>query len=91
MSSGVGSDTDTAMQFQGDAFGSAEDYATDMFGQASANDDRVEPDNPPALMEVSDEENDDNEDDDNEDNDNGDDDKQNNLEMAAMVVELEKS
>ena len=57
----------------------AEDYASDMFGQAT-NDNEVEPDNLPLLMEVSDDEDDD-EDDDNEEE----------LEMAAMVAELEKN
>jgi len=84
MSFGVGSDTDAATPFQGDAFGTAEDYATDMFGQAM-NDNIVEPDNPPPLMEVSDDEDDDEQDDDKED------DEENESEMAAMVAELEKS
>ena len=79
MNSGVGSDTDAAMLFQGDAFGTAEDYASDTFGQAT-NDNEVEPDNPPLLMEVSDDEDDDEEDDNEEES-----------EMVAMVAELEKS
>ena len=40
MGSGVGSDTDAAVPFQGDAFGTAEDYATDTFGQAMSNSDK---------------------------------------------------
>ena len=81
MSSGasVGADTDVATPFQGDAFGTAEDYASDMFGQAM-NDNEVEPDNPPPLMEISDDE-----DDDEEDN------EEDRSELAAMVAELEKS
>ena len=75
MSSGVGSDTDAAMPFQGNAFGTTEDYASDMFGQAM-NDNEVQPDNLPPLMEVSD-----------DDDDDKDDDK----EEAAIVAELEKS
>ena len=80
MSSGasVGTDTDTAMLFKGDTFGTTEDYASDTFGQAM-NDNKVEPDNLPPLMEVSDDE-DDNEDDEEEE-----------LEMVTMVAELEKS
>ena len=75
----VDSDTDAATPFQGDAFGTAEDYASDTFGQAT-NNNEVEADNPPPLMEVSDDEDDDEEDDEEEE-----------LEMAAMVAELEKS
>jgi len=71
---GTGSNTE-AVPFQGDAFGTAEDYASDPFGQA------VE-DNLPLLMEVSDDEDDDDED----DKDDKDD-----LELVNMVVELEKS
>ena len=74
LSSGAGPDTDT-VPFQGDAFGSAEDYASEMFGQ----DDRVQLDNPPPLMEVSDDE-DDGEEHDEEDS-----------ELANMIAELEKS
>ena len=62
--------------FQGDAFGTAEDYALDTFGQTM--DDNVDAD-PPPLMEVSDDEDNDEEDDEEE------------LEMANMVAELEKS
>jgi len=75
---GAGSDTE-AMLFQGDAFGTAEDYASDTFGQATE-------DNPPPLMEVSDDE-----DDDDEDDDEGDEDDEDDLELAKMVAELEKS
>ena len=73
---GAGSDTG-AVPFQGDAFGTAEDYASDTFEQAME-------DNPPPLMEVSD-----HEDDDNEDNDDEYD--EDDLELANMVAELEKS
>jgi len=45
-------DTDT-MPFQGDAFGAAEDYASDMCGQAM-EDNGVQPDSLPPLMEISD-------------------------------------
>jgi hypothetical protein len=76
-SSGADSDTDT-VPFQGDAFGTAEDYASDMFGQ-TMDDNQVDADDPPPLMEVSDDEDDDEEDDEEE------------LEMANMVAELEKS
>ena len=81
MSSGasVGTDTDVAMPFQGNAFRTAEDYASNTFGQAM-NDNEVETDNLPPLMEVSDDEDDDKEDD-----------KEDESEMAAMVAELEKS
>ena len=81
MSSGasVGADTDVTTLFQGDAFGTAEDYASNTFGQAM-NDNEVETDNLPPLMEVSDDEDDDKEDD-----------KEDESEMAAMVAELEKS
>jgi len=73
-SSGAGSDTD-ATPFQGDAFGTAEDYASDTFGQAVDNDENL-----PPLMEVSDDEDDDK-----------DDDKEDEEEMVNMVAELEKS
>ena len=56
--SGAGSDTD-AMPFQGDAFGTAEDYASDRFGQTM---DVVDADDPPPLMKESD--NEDNDEDD---------------------------
>ena len=79
MNSGVGSDTDAATSFQGDAFRTTEDYASNTFGQAM-NDNKVEPDNLPPLMEVSDNEDDDEEDDNEEES-----------EMAAMVAELKKS
>ena len=75
---GVGSDTEAVLLFQGDAFGTAEDYASDTFGQAME-------DNPPPLMEVSDNEDDDDEDVKDDKDDEGD------LELANMVVELEKS
>ena len=76
-SSGAGSDTQ-AVSFQGDAFGTAEDYASDSFGQV------MEDDLPP-LMEVSDDEDDDEEDDEEDEEDEED------LELANMVAELEKS
>ena len=72
-----------AVPFQGDAFGTAEDYAGDMFGQLG--DDHNEnmdtrdsgpDDRPPALSELSDDEDEDDDDDDDE---------------AHMVAELEKS
>ena len=75
----VDSDTDAATPFQGDAFGTAEDYASNTFGQAM-NNNEVEADNLPPLMEVSDDEDNDEEDDEEEE-----------LEMVAMVAELEKS
>ena len=75
----VGADTDVATPFQGDTFRTTEDYASDMFGQAM-NDNEVEPDNLPPLMEISDDEDDDEEDDEEDES-----------ELAAMVVELEKS
>ncbi|EDR06120.1 uncharacterized protein LACBIDRAFT_329280 [Laccaria bicolor S238N-H82] len=78
-SSGAGPDTD-AMPFQGNAFGTAEDYASDLFRQ----DNRVQPDDLPPLMEVSDDEDDNKEDDDEEDN-------KEDSELANMVAELEKS
>jgi len=77
-SSGAGSDTG-AVPFQGDAFGTAEDYTFNMFGQVMG-DDGVQPDNPPPLMEVSDDEDDEDEEDDEEDS-----------ELADMIAELEKS
>ena len=69
-----------AVPFQGDAFGTAEDYASDTFGQTvDDNDiDMTNLDDPPALMEVSDDE------DDNEVEDG-------NEEITNMVAELEKS
>jgi len=76
-SSGAGSDTG-AMLFQGDAFGTAEDYAFDMFGQAMG-DDGVQPDNLPPLIEVSDDEDNDKEDDEDD------------SELANMIAELERS
>ena len=78
---GAGSDTG-AMPFQGDAFGTAEDYASDTFRQAME-------DNPPPLMEVSDDEDDDDED--NDDKDNDDEDDEDDSELVNMVAELEKS
>lgn len=72
-----------AVPFQGDAFGTAEDYAGDMFGQLG--DDHNEnmdtrdsgpDDRPPALSELSDDEDEDDDEDDDE---------------AHMVAELEKS
>jgi len=65
--------------FQGDAFGTAEDYTFDMFGQVTG-DDGVQPDNLPPLMEVSDDEDDKDKEDDEEDS-----------ELADMIAELEKS
>jgi hypothetical protein len=74
--SGAGSDTN-AGRFQGDAFGTADDYALDMFGQTmDDNLDEVDADDLPPLREDSDDEEHNNEDD---------------LEMADMVAELEKS
>ena len=81
--SGAGSDSD-AIPFQGNAFGTAEDYASDMFRQAAMEDNRAQPDNPPPLMEVSDDEDED------EDNEEDDDDKEDS-ELVNMVAELEKS
>ena len=72
-SSGAG-----AAPFQGDAFGTAEDYASDLFGQAM-EDNGVQPDDLPPLMEVSDDEDDDKEDDDED------------SELANLAAELEKS
>ena len=66
------------LPFQGNAFGTAEDYASDTFGQAME-------DNPPPLMEVSDDEDDNDEDVEDVEDDEGD------LELANMVAELEKS
>ena len=66
------------MPFQGDAFGTAEDYASDTFGQ-------VMEDNLPPLMEVSDDEDDNNDSDEDEGEDEEDE------ELAKMVAELEKS
>jgi len=70
-----------AIPFQGDAFGTAEDYARDMFGQLrDDHDENMDTrdsgpdDGPPALSELSDDE------DDNEDDNE-----------AHMVAELEKS
>jgi hypothetical protein len=74
MSAEEDSDTD-AVPFQGDAFGTAEDYASDTFGQ-SMDDNEVDADDPPPLMMESDDEDIKDEDD---------------LEMANMVAELEKS
>jgi hypothetical protein len=75
--SGAGSDTEAvAVPFKGDMFGTAQDYASDTFGQFMDEDDNPDP---PPLMEVSDDEDDD-EDDDEED-----------LGIANMVAELEKS
>ena len=71
--SGADSDTDT-IPFQGDAFGTAEDYASDMFRQ-TMDDNQVDTDDLPPLMEVSDDE----------------DDNEEELEMVNMVAELEKS
>ena len=71
--SGADSDTD-AVPFQGNAFGTAEDYTSDWFGQTMDNE--VDTDDPPPLMKESD----------NEDNNDEED-----LEMANMVAELEKS
>ena len=77
----AGSDTE-AVPFQGDAFGTAEDYASDTFGQdIDVNDvdmQDADPDNPPPLMEVSDDEDEDEPEDDDE-------------EITNMVAELEKS
>ena len=69
-----------AVPFQGDAFGMAEDYASDTFGQTvDDNDiDMANLDDPPALMEVSDDEDDDEVEDGDE-------------EITNMVAELEKS
>ena len=66
--------------FQGDAFGMAEDYASDTLGQTvDDNDiDMANLDDPPALMEVSDDEDDDEVEDGDE-------------EITNMVAELEKS
>ena len=72
---GAGSDTEAVLPFQGNAFGTAEDYTS---GQAME-------DNLPPLMEVSD-----NEDDDDEDVEDNEDDESD-LELANMVAELEKS
>ncbi|KAF8810234.1 hypothetical protein BYT27DRAFT_7092544, partial [Phlegmacium glaucopus] len=78
--SGAGSDADSdTVLFQGNAFGTAEDYASDTFGQ-TMDDNEVAADDTPPLMEVSDDEDDNNNEDDEED-----------LEMADMVAELEKS
>ena len=77
--SGAESDTNT-MLFQGDAFGTAEDYTSDMFRQ-TMDDNQVDADHPPPLMEVSDD----------EDGDKDEDDDDEELEMANMVAELEKS
>ena len=71
--SGAGSDTD-AILFQGDTFGTSEDYASDAFGQ-TMDENEVDADDPPPLMVSDDEDNNDAED----------------LEMANMVAELEKS
>ena len=76
-SSGAGPDTDV-VPFQGDAFGTAEDYASGMFGQGM-EDNGVQLDNPPPLMEVSDDEDDDDEHDEED------------SELANMIAELEKS
>ena len=80
---------DADMPFQADAFRTAEDYrdASDMFGQKAEDDKEVDADDPPPL--ISDDEDDDEEDDD-EDDDEGDEDFEE-LEMANMVAELEKS
>ena len=77
-SSGAGPDMHVA-PFQGDAFGTAEDYTTDMFGQAM-EDNGAQPDDLPPLMEVSDD----------EDGDDDDKDDDEDSELANMVAELEK-
>ena len=64
--------------FQGDAFGTAEDYESDTFRQIMDND-HTDADDPPPLMEVSDNE------------DNEEEDEEEELEMVNMVAELEKS
>ena len=73
-SSSVGDADADAVPFQGDAFGAAEDYASDMFGQAM-EDNGVQSDDLPPLMDISDDEEEDEED----------------FELANMVAELEKS
>ena len=70
-----GADTNTVL-FQGDASGTAEDYASDTFGQTMDDSNTA---NLPPLMEASDDEDDDNKDNKEE------------LEMVNMVAELEKS
>jgi hypothetical protein len=70
-----GASSDAVPLFQGDAFGTAEDYASDTFGQLDDNEADV--DDPPPLMDVSDDEGDDEDDEDSE--------------VAEMVAELEKS
>ena len=77
-SSGAGPDMHV-VPFQGDAFGTAEDYTSNMFEQAM-EDNRVQPDNLPPLMEVSDD----------EDSDNDDKDDDEDSELVNMVAELEK-
>ena len=67
--------SDAVLLFQGDAFGAAEDYTPDTFGQQ--DDDEVDAGGPPPLMDISDDEGDDEDDED--------------LEVAEMVAELEKS
>ena len=81
--SGAGSDSN-AVLFQGDAFGTAEDYASDMFRQVAMEDNGAQPDNLPPLMEVSDDE-------DKDEDDEKDDDDDDDSELANMVAELEKS
>jgi hypothetical protein len=74
------SDTE-AVPFQGDAFGTAEDYILDMFGQTEVDNNMADSDPNdlvPTLMEVSDDEDDTEVEDDDE-------------EITNMVAELEKS
>jgi len=86
---GASSDTDLeAVPFAGDAFGTAEDYMLDTFGQdINVNDvymQEADPNNLPPLMEVSDDEDEDElEDDDKLEDDDED--------VTNMVAELEKS
>ena len=86
----AGSDTE-AVLFQGDAFGTAEEYASETFGQVMEDGNDVQSDNLPPLMEVSDDEDDDDEGDNEGDNEDEEDLELADLELANMVAELEKS